>query len=100
LQRKSLLEVGYALDLSCYQYHAVEQERWPTLFDDSNAFVIEITMTGWRYMDLDACGKYDSAVTPDVGMQDEWHVVATDTLKDALESTVMIRMTMRENNGT
>src|SRR5881398_898663 len=40
LKGEAFLEVGHALDLPGYQYHAVEQERWATLFNDRDALAV------------------------------------------------------------
>src|SRR6266568_5310464 len=99
LQRKSFLEVGHAINLSCHQHHAIEQERWSPLLNDCDAFTIKIIMTRWRHMNLDTGRKHDLAVAPDIRMQHEWHVTPTDTAKNSFEPTVMIGVSVGENDS-
>jgi hypothetical protein len=49
-------------------------------------------------MDLDACGKDDPAVAPDIGMEHERQPTPTNTLKESFESTMVIGVTVGEHN--
>src|SRR6266516_3119889 len=57
-------------------------------------------MTRWRHVDLDTGRKHDPAVAPDIGMQHEWHVAPTDTPKNSFEPTVMIGVSVGEDDGS
>src|SRR5712691_6010943 len=99
LQWKSFLEVGHALNLSCHQHHAIEQERWSSLLNDCNAFAVKIIMTGWRQMNLNTGRKHELAVAPDIRMQHKWHATPTDTPKNSFEPTVMIGVSVGEDDS-
>ena len=51
-------------------------------------------------MDLDACGKYDPAVAPDIGMEQEGHATLTKAPEYAFKSAMMISMSMRKDHRT
>jgi hypothetical protein len=47
-----------------------------------------------------ARGKDNSAFSPDIRVQDEWHSGSSDALKHALKAAVMISVTVREDDGS
>src|SRR5947209_7780288 len=57
-------------------------------------------MAGWRHMDFNTCRKDDPPLAPDIGMQYKRHLSPANTPDYPFESTMMIGMSMRENNGT
>src|SRR5205823_6898241 len=70
------------------------------LLNDCDAFTVKIIMTGWRQMNLDTGRKHDLAVAPDIRMQHEWHATPADTAKNPFEPTVMIGVSVREDDGS
>src|SRR6266446_5529551 len=100
LYRETFLEVGYALDLPCHQHRTIQQERRSLLFDYIDAFAVEISMAGWRHVDFDAGWKDNPSLAPDIGMQHERHLAPANTPEYTFESTMMIGVSMRENDGT
>src|ERR1700756_5203590 len=57
-------------------------------------------MAGWRHVDFDSGWKDNTSLAPHIGMQHERHLASADTPHHTFESTVMIGVSMRENDGT
>src|SRR4029077_6411720 len=98
LPGKTLLKLGYSLDLARDQDRVINQQAGTALVGDIHAFALQVIANGRRHMDLEAGGEDHFAVTPRVRVDEERQPQPAIALKEPFKPPMMVHVTMRDDD--
>src|SRR6185312_15186676 len=98
VDREATFEVGGAVNLTGDQHRAVEQERRLPLLDDVEPGVLQRAAAGGRKQNRLATGNGQTALRPELGMDDHRHVAAAEPVHQTRQSGRVVEVAVTADN--
>jgi hypothetical protein len=100
MDREALFERCQALHLPGDEDGRIDQKRSADLLDQGDALCFEVTPARRRKANLGSGRKDDLALLPGLGVDDEREPLSTTSLEERLEPSVMVGMSVRDDQRT